>query len=71
MHADGRGALLASYPAEDSVLRLERLFDALYLRYDERLVTSAPDLACRTRRLEWDARSPGLQVPDVDFAVRT
>lgn len=71
MHADGRGALLASYPAEDSVLRLERFFDALYLRYDERFVTSAPDLASKTRRLEWAEQSPALGMADLDFTTRT
>lgn len=71
MQADHRGVLLASYPAHDSVLRLERFFDALYLRYDERFVTSAPDLASKTRRLEWVAQSPGLNMPELDYQPRT
>ena len=71
MQADHRGVLLASYPAQDSVLRLERFFDALYLRYDERFVTSAPDLASKTRRLDWGHRSSGLRVPHLDFEIRS
>ena len=32
----------------------------LYLRYDERYVYSAPDLASKTRRIEWSPESPAL-----------
>lgn len=71
MQADSRGVLLASYPAEDGALRLERFFDTLYLRYDERFVTSAPDLASKTRRLEWASDSPALQMPSLDYEART
>ncbi len=66
-----RGVLLDGYPEADSTLRLERFFDVLYLRHDERFVTSAPDLASRTRRLEWDATSPGLTMEGIDYDVRT
>ena len=69
--ADKRGALLNNFPAEDSPLRLERFFDVLYLRYDERFVPSAPNLADVTRRLEWAASSPALQVAGLDYHVRT
>lgn len=71
MHAGSRGILLASYPTEDGALRLERFFDTLYLRYDERFVTSAPDLASKTRRLEWAFDSPALHMPDLDYEART
>jgi hypothetical protein len=70
MEAGNRGALLESYPVEDSPLRLERFFDTLYLRYDERFVTSAPDLSSVTRRLEWAADSPALQVRGLDYDAR-
>lgn len=70
MESSNRGALLESYPVDDSPLRLERFFDTLYLRYDERFVTSAPDLSSVTRRLEWAADSPALRVPGLDYAAR-
>lgn len=70
MEAASRGVLLDSYPAEDSTLRLERFFDTLYLRYDERFVTSAPDLSTVTRRLEWAADSPALQALSIDYDAR-
>jgi hypothetical protein len=52
------GQVLGSYPKNDSALRIERFFHALYLRYDERYVYSAPDLKSVTRRREWAASSP-------------
>lgn len=68
------GALLPTYPAEASPLRLEQFFETLYLRYDERFVYSAPDLKSVTQRLEWAAESPALQVdqgfPEIDYPVR-
>lgn len=70
MEAAGRGELLGTYPAEDSPLRLEQFFDTLYLRYDERFVTSAPDLSSVTRRLEWDRASPALSIGDLDYSAR-
>ena len=54
------GEVLTSYPTADSPLRLERFFETLYLRYDERYVYSAPDLKSVTRRREWLADSPAL-----------
>jgi hypothetical protein len=39
------GIVLDSYPAAESPLRVERFFETLYLRYDERYVYSAPDLS--------------------------
>jgi hypothetical protein len=52
------GRVLDNYPRSDSVLRIERFFEALYLRYDERYVYSAPDLKGITRRREWSPDSP-------------
>jgi hypothetical protein len=52
------GNVLSNYPVEDSPLRIERFFEALYLRYDERYVYSAPDLKSVTRRREWSPKSP-------------
>ena len=65
-----RGESLADYPEEQSPLRFERFFDTLYLRYDERFVTSAPDLARKTRRLEWAADSPALKELAFDYIAR-
>lgn len=70
MNPDSMGALLADYPDEHSPLRFERFFEALYLRYDERFVTSAPDLASKTRRLTWAVDSPGLQGLAHDYEAR-
>lgn len=57
------GEVIASYPTPDSPLRLERFFETLYLRYDERYVYSAPDLKSVTRRREWLAEPPALVSP--------
>lgn len=54
------GEVLTGYPTAESPLRLERFFETLYLRYDERYVYSAPDLKSVTRRREWLADSPAL-----------
>lgn len=70
MNPASRGALLADYPETHSPLRFERFFETLYLRYDERFVTSAPDLAPRTRRLEWAADSPAFASLNADFDFR-
>jgi len=58
--SDQPGRPLSSYPAEDSPLRIERFFESLYLRYDERYVYSAPDLKRVTRRHEWSPGSPAF-----------
>jgi hypothetical protein len=71
MDIASRGALLADYPDEDSPLWFGQFFDTLYLRYDERFVTSAPDLASKTRRLEWAADSPALGSLTLDYDART
>lgn len=51
------GRVISNYPTEDSPLRIERFFQALYQRYDERYVYSAPDLKSVTRRREWSPTS--------------
>ena len=57
---DDVGQPLPDFPPPNSPLLLERFFDTLYLRYDERYVYSAPDLASRTRRSEWSSDSPAF-----------
>ena len=52
------GKVLSNCPVDDSPLRVERFFETLYLRYDERYVYSAPDLKSVTRRREWSPKSP-------------
>lgn len=64
------GALLADYPDEHSPLHFQKFFDTLYLRYDERFVTSAPDLASKTRRLEWAEDSPALATLAIEYETR-
>jgi hypothetical protein len=71
MHGEARSDLLKRFPDSASPLSLRGFFDTLYLRYDERFVTSAPDLARRTRRPEWDLSSPALQLPGIDYQPRT
>lgn len=60
------GEALSTYPTAESPLRLERFFQTLYLRYDERYVYNAPDLKNITRRREW---SPNSSVFDKTLAV--
>lgn len=72
------GDVLQGFPQQDSPLRLDRFFDDLLLRYDERYVYSAPDLKGVTRRLEWSASSPVFEshafdpsaLPSMDFEPR-
>lgn len=63
----GPGTLLEHFPPDDSPLRIEQFFDALYLRYDERYVYAAPDLKSVTRRREWAQGSPALS--DLEHAA--
>lgn len=73
------GNLLHNFPPLDSPLRLERFFQALYLRYEERYLIGAPDLKSTTKRYEWDPKSPALLAapitgdpyPELDYEVRT
>lgn len=68
------GEVLTSYPTHESPLRLDRFFETIYLRYDERYVYSAPDLKSVTRRREWSPDSPALSaLPDgltLDYDAR-
>ena len=75
------GGLLDSYPESASPLRVERFFDTVYKRYDERFVFAAPIFVTRnvTPRVEWDAASPIFdrdllaeheEVPELDYAPR-
>ena len=70
MEARTPGAVLQGFPPPDSPLRLERFFDALYLRYDERFVTSAPDLKAVTARTVWSSASPALVGSSFGYDVR-
>lgn len=70
MAPETKGLLLADYPESESPLRIEKFFSTLYLRYDERFVTSAPDLASKTRRLEWSSESPALIDFDFGYEAR-
>jgi hypothetical protein len=62
------GYILDDFPPQDSPLRIEQFFQALYLRYEERYVFGAPDLKSVTRRLEWASRSPALETALIDEA---
>lgn len=68
------GALLPTYPGEDSPLRLEDFFRTLYLRYDERFVYAAPDIKSVTQRLEWSPDSPAFRAEQsntkIDYSKR-
>lgn len=73
MQRGGLGRPLPGFPPSDSPLRLEGFFDALYLRYDERYVYSAPDLKATTRRLAWEQESPAFASDlgsEIDYGVR-
>ncbi len=58
MRVGSIGAVVPDFPPADSPINLQHFFATLYRRYDERYVVSAPQLASRTRRLEWSADSP-------------
>ena len=73
MQRGGLGHPLPGFPPFGSPLRLEGFFDALYLRYDERYVYSAPDLKAATRRLAWEQESPAFASDlgsEIDYGVR-
>lgn len=71
---ENAGSVLGDFPAEDSPLRIDRFFQTLYLRYDERYVFGAPDLQATTRRKAWTMpRQLSLdpsQYPDIDYEPR-
>jgi hypothetical protein len=68
------GQAFAPYPAGDSPLRLDQFFSTLALRYDERFVYSAPDLANVTRRIAWAPASTAFQamteLSPIDYEIR-
>jgi hypothetical protein len=72
------GELLDNFPPLDSPLRIEKFFQTLYLRYEERYLFGAPDLKSVTKRLEWAPSSLALQPlpigvdthPQLDYSVR-
>lgn len=73
VESDHVGQLLPGYPPPSSPLIFDRFFDAIYLRYDERYVYSAPDLSSRTRRIEWSPDSPALVssvASSMDYEIR-
>lgn len=70
MHGPSKSGLVESFPPSESSLSMSGFFDTLYLRYDERFVTSAPDIASRTRRLLWDPSSTGVLMDRLDFPPR-
>lgn len=75
---DRAGDLLRDFPPPDSPLRIERFFQSLYQRYEERYLLGAPDLKTVTRRLEWAPSSPVFDAariqaegfPFLDYEVR-
>ena len=67
------GELVPDFPPEDSAIHFDQFFDTIYRRYDERYVVSAPQLARKTRRLEWSPDSPAFrkeQFRDLDYRLR-
>ena len=73
MREDGIGRLLPDFPPPGSPVRIERFFETLYLRYDERYVYSAPDLKSKTRRIEWSPESPAFESDvssTLDYEIR-
>ena len=73
MRDGGIGRLLPDFPPPGSPVRIERFFETLYLRYDERYVYSAPDLKSKTRRLEWSPESPAFESDihsTLDYEIR-
>ncbi|HEY3887598.1 MAG TPA: hypothetical protein VGL73_03425 [Caulobacteraceae bacterium] len=74
MRRQHEGQAFDGFPPPGSPLRLEQFFSTLYLRYDERFLYSAPELASVTRRLEWAPNSPALvdlrRLAEIDYPVR-
>jgi len=74
MIGKGMGTIISTFPAADSPLRLEKFFNTLYLRYDERYVYSAPTLKAVTERLHWSRLSPAFDpakgISGIDYDAR-
>ena len=67
------GEINADYPPRDSAIHFDQFFETIYRRYDERYVVSAPQLARRTRRLEWSCDSPAFEAEPLrrlDYRLR-
>ena len=73
------GKVLSAFPPPESPLRVERFFETIYRRYDERFVFAAPIFSTRrvTPRIEWDPESPLFNsnagqeaAPEVDYLPR-
>ena len=65
---EASGEVFAAFPKSDSPLHLDRFFQTMYLRYEERFLLGAPDLKAVTRRHEWSPQSPALDASKIDFA---
>ncbi|MGC8488050.1 MAG: hypothetical protein ACP5QO_07490 [Clostridia bacterium] len=67
------GAVVPTFPALGSPLRMGDFFPRLYDQYDQRFVYGAPALVSRTRRGEWAPDSPAWQsAPSaLDYQPRT
>jgi hypothetical protein len=66
---DSADTLFPGFPPPESALHFDKFFQQLYLRYEERFVISAPDLATVTRRLEWEKESPAFQGSDLVYTA--
>lgn len=72
------GDRVADFPAPGDRVHLDRFFETLYLRYEERFVFGAPELKAVTRRLVWAPESPAFAAdlfgtpagPELDYPVR-
>ena len=60
---DSTWKVLDTYPAKDSLLRFDNLFETIYRQYDTRFVYGAPNLRTITRRHLWHPDSPALKLP--------
>lgn len=67
------GSLNVDFPPPESPTVFDNFFATIYRQYDERYVVSAPLLAHRTRRVEWDHDSPAFESIDrhsLDYSLR-
>lgn len=54
------GEIIRDFSPAEGLLDVDNFFERLYQQYDQRFVYAAPLLANKTRRLEWDAKSPAV-----------
>jgi hypothetical protein len=57
-HGSEPGNVFLDFPEAGSPLHMNKFFETLYRRYDERFVIGAPSLAPATTRFRWDPDSP-------------